>query len=79
MSAEPAGATPGRPRPITATAFHDALLAAGIVHEGDHIRRIVIDAKVNDVVVMYVERYGDERWLNVVPTLDGIEVRTQPA
>jgi hypothetical protein len=65
-------------RRITAEAFHKALVAAGVVRDGESIRRIVIDAQAgNAVVVMHVERYGDDRLLNVVRTLEGVEIREE--
>jgi len=63
-------------RPLTAKKFFEALKAAGVVSEEDLIRRIVIDIQAPDLVVMYVERPGDERLLDVIPTLDGVEIRT---
>ena len=68
-----------RPRAIHANAFHKALVAAGVIREDESIRRIVIDAQAGAPVVMYVERYGDERLLDVALTLDGIEIRGVPA
>jgi hypothetical protein len=54
----------------------DALTGAGIIRKEDHVRRIVIDAQIGRGVIMYTERSGDERLLDVTRTLDGIEVRT---
>lgn len=54
--------------------FLEALTAAGIISQEDHIRRVIIDAGVNTAVVIYVERYGDERLLSVVQGLDGAYV-----
>jgi len=65
-------------RPLTAEKFFEALKAAGVVREEDLIRRIVIDIQAPVMVVMYIERFGDERLLDVIPTLDGIEIRTGP-
>jgi hypothetical protein len=65
------------PKLITAHAFWQALVAAGVFHEdeGDKVRRVVIDANVGDAVVVYVERWADERLLSVATTLEGIQVR----
>jgi hypothetical protein len=65
--------------PIRAERFADALIAAGVFHadEKNATRRIVIDAQAGHVVLMYVERYGDERLLQVIPTLDGVEIREE--
>lgn len=60
---------------IRSDEFHAALVATGIVRSGEFIRRIVIDAKVDEIVVMHIERLGDTRLLDVVRTLDGIEIR----
>lgn len=55
--------------------FVQALLDAGVVRSEDHVRRVVIDASYDGAVVMYVERYGDERLLQVVTSLDGVQIR----
>jgi hypothetical protein len=55
--------------------FWRALVAAGVFREDEFIRRIVIDVQVGEPVVMYVERDGDERLLDVALTLDGVEIR----
>ena len=60
--------------------IYDALRDAGIVHENDYVRRVIIDIDVTAAVTVHIERYGDERLLDVLRTLDGIEIRTgQPA
>lgn len=64
---------------ITADQFFAALLAADVVREGEKIRRVVIDAEAGHALVMYVERFGDDRLLKVVPTLEGIEIAAVPA
>lgn len=72
-----------QPQRLTVNNFHKALVEAGVVRPGrgegaEFIRRIVIDADVRKhVVVMHVERFGDDRMLNVVRSLDGIEVREE--
>lgn len=65
------------PRIITANAFHEALVAAGVIRGGEHYRRIVIDAHEGRPVAIYAERFADERLLDVALTLDGIEIRGQ--
>lgn len=60
---------------ITADQFHRALIAAGVLRDGESIRRIVIDAEAGHAVVMHVQRFGDERLLDVVLTLDGVLVK----
>jgi hypothetical protein len=64
------------PRILHSSGFHDALMAAGVIRDGEHYRRIVIDAQYDHAVMIYAERFGDERLLNVALTLDGIEVTT---
>jgi hypothetical protein len=51
--------------------FLEALAAAGIISVDDHIRRVIIDASLDSAVTMYVERFGDERLLNVVMGQNG--------
>jgi hypothetical protein len=59
---------------ITAKKFHEALVEAGILRPGDRVRRVVIDAMVGHVVVVHVEQFGDDRFLQVARTLDGVVV-----
>ena len=68
-------ATATTPRPITSETFHDALVAAGVIRDGEHYRRIIIDAREGRAVVIHAERFADERLLDVARTLDGAEVR----
>jgi hypothetical protein len=60
---------------ITSDAFQKALIEAGVIRFEDRVRRVVIDATVNEATVMYVERFGDEKLLEVVPALVGVEIR----
>jgi len=55
--------------------IYDALRLAGIIREGDHVRRVIIDINVSDAVVVYIERYGDSRMLDLIPVLGGAEIR----
>lgn len=71
-----------RHRPLTAQAFWQALVAAGVFSEDDAgmIRRLVIDVNAGpSLVVMHVERYGDERLLKIAQTLEGVEISQVPA
>lgn len=68
----------GRPRAVRANDFLNALAAAGILSEGELIRRVVIDAEIGKMVMLYVERFGDARLLAVASGLDGIEVGSAP-
>ncbi len=52
----------------------EALIAAGVITIEEHVRRLVIDCPVDAPVVIHVERYGDERLLEVAPALRGVEV-----
>ena len=62
-------------RPITTRPLFAALEEAGIVRKEDRVNRVVIDIKVNEVPVIHIQRYGDSRLLDVVPTLTGVEIR----
>ena len=70
-------AEPARPRRIHSRHLLAALKDAGIIRDGDYVRRVVIDIQVEHAVVVHVERYGDERLLDVVRLLDGIEIKTR--
>jgi hypothetical protein len=61
---------------VSAERFHEALVAAGVVRRGDRIRRVVIGAQMGHALVMHVERIGDSRLLDVVPTLDGVQIKS---
>lgn len=69
----------GAPRVITSEAFAGALAGAGIIHDVSRVRRIVIDAEAGHVVRVYVERFGDERLLDVAQALGGVEISGIPA
>ena len=56
--------------------IYGALTEAGIIRENDYVRRVIIDINVTHAVVIHIERYGDERLLDVVRTLDGAVIRT---
>ena len=72
-------AEPARPKRLHGRSqeMFDALKEAGIIRDGDYVRRVVIDIHVERAVVVHVERYGDERLLDVVQMLDGIEIRRE--
>jgi hypothetical protein len=55
--------------------FIEALLESGVVTKDERVRRVVIDASADNAVVMYVERYGDSRLIEVVLALTGVEIR----
>ena len=56
--------------------IYDALTEAGIIRENDYVRRVIIDINVTDAVVIHVERYGDERLLDVIRGMGGAVIRT---
>jgi hypothetical protein len=64
-------------KPILGTQLLDALVEAGVVRADERINRIVIDIRIRPLgaVMMYVERIGDERLLEVATTLEGVEIR----
>jgi hypothetical protein len=74
-----APAAVNRPRLITTETFWRALVDASVFREDESIRRIVIDTQAGAAVVMYVERWGDTRLLDVAATLNGVEIRGVPA
>lgn len=49
--------------------IYDALTAAGIIREGDRVRRVIIDINVTDAVTVYIERYADTRVLELLPVI----------
>jgi len=60
---------------ISGPAFVQALVAAGVLPSGEKIVRVVIDARPDSALVMHVQYLADQRILDVVPTLDGVEIR----
>lgn len=62
------------PRRILSREMFGVLTDAGIIRPGDYVRRVIIDIEVGQAVIVHVERYGDERFLSLIRTLDGIEV-----
>lgn len=59
----------------TGRSLFDVLVEAGIVRQGDQVRRVIIDIPHNDAVKLYVERLADERVFDVVQSLAGLEIR----
>ena len=64
-----------RSRMILGKTFIKALLDAGVVAVEDRVRRVVIDVAVDEAIVIYVERYGDDRLLDIATSLKGVEIR----
>ena len=63
------------PRIVTSEEVYKALVAAGMFGEDEQVRRVVIDLQYGHVAVVHMERFGDERMLEVLQTLQGIEIR----
>jgi hypothetical protein len=64
------------PRKILGRELARALHEAGLIPgELTSIRRVVIDLQPSEAAVMYIDYFADERWLDVVHTFDGIEIR----
>jgi hypothetical protein len=61
---------------ITVWSIAKAMVEAGIFTQDEinNTRRIVIDLDVHAMPVMYVERYLDKNFIQVVTTLKGIEI-----
>jgi len=57
---------------VSADPVFGALHAAGIAD--NNTRRVVIDIQAGHLPVVYIERFGDEQLLNVVQTLQGVEI-----
>lgn len=55
-----------------------ALQAAGLAD--GRTRRVVLDLPLDAVgpITAYIERYGDERVIDVISTLAGVEIRYVP-
>jgi hypothetical protein len=68
-----------RPMRMHGRKMLDALREAGIIRDADYVYRVVIDITIDKAVIMYVERYGDTRLLDLTHALDGaeIEIREQ--
>lgn len=52
-----------------------ALVTAGVLREGERITRVVIDAHHDALAVIHVQLFADERLLEVLSTLEGVEIR----
>lgn len=62
---------------ITSEEFAKSLADAGIIDFPiDGVRRIVIDAKAGEMLMVYVETFADDRWLSAGLHMEGIEVHT---
>jgi ribosomal protein L12E/L44/L45/RPP1/RPP2 len=64
------------PRILTVQKFARALIDAGIIPSDASVTRLVIDVDVDkSAVVMHIQRWADERLLQVVAALEGVEIR----
>ncbi len=61
-------------RRIKSETFVQALHRSGVVPDPLTIRRVVIDAQAGNVLLIYLETFGDERILDVALTLEGVKV-----
>lgn len=59
-------------QPISGADFISKLKDAGIIRAGEKVRRVIIDADDQGLTILYLERIGDERLLEVIqePGLD---------
>lgn len=57
---------------ILSDEFVKQLKELGIID--DNTRRVIIDAQVGHIIKIHLEKFGDERLLNLVHTMDGIEI-----
>ncbi len=60
---------------ISSDKFMKALIAADVFRDGESVRRVIIDAQAGHAIVIHVERFGDDRVLNIAPVLTGVEIR----
>jgi hypothetical protein len=51
--------------PLMGFQFIQALLDAGVIQPDEQVTRVVIEAKADGYVMLYVERVGDERLVEV--------------
>lgn len=55
--------------------FSQALIDAGIIPDDFRVRRLVIDVDADKTaVVMHVEQWGDRRMIQIVPSLEGVQI-----
>jgi hypothetical protein len=62
---------------VTSEAFAQALADAGVITDSSLVRRVVIDAEAGKPLMVYVEYFGDTRWLSVATHTAAVEVITQ--
>jgi hypothetical protein len=61
------------------TSNHPDVIEAltALVGNVDSVRRVVIDIQSGHVPVVHIERYGDEKMLDVVRSLAGVEIERE--
>lgn len=59
------------------SAVAQALVDAGIVDDSNYVRRVVIDISWDGPVMVYIERFTDERIVNVMTALGGVEIKRE--
>jgi hypothetical protein len=64
-----------RPKVISTDTMWKAMVAVGVFRESDRISRCIIDMQAGHPVVMHIQRWGDERLLEVAPLLKAAEIR----
>lgn len=45
-----------------------------VIGDVSRVRRIVVDIQVGHAPIIHIERYGDEKLVNVIRALEGIKV-----
>ncbi len=65
------------PKVVTSETVFKAMAETGMFDftDGNAVRRVVIDLHAGSVPVVHVELHGDERLLDVVPSLAGVQVK----
>lgn len=64
------------PDPITGRNFIRAAIHAGLVPPTTN--RIVLEANVEEALVVYAEQYGEEGWVQILPSRTDIELIVIP-
>ncbi len=65
------------PKLVTSEAIFKAMAETGAFDftDGTGVRRVVIDLRAGSLPVVHVELIGEERLLDVVPSLVGVQVK----
>lgn len=65
------------PKVVTSEAVFKAMAATGMLDftDGNGVRRVVIDLRSGSLPIIHVELFSDERLLEVVPSLVGVQVK----